>query len=448
MHYTYVLTDPRNDEVFYVGKGCKNRIHVHLRRAKLGNHRNQKLQNKILKIVSLGLLPTAEKIFEHEDETCCHWVEIFAIAFYGRQNLCNLTDGGDGTFNPDPETRNKRSDALKGKPKSDTHKANLRAAMATSEYRDKHAASLIGTRPTGEKHPFYGKARPEETKAKMVAGRLGYHHSEETKAKLRAAFSGENGYWFGQKRPTETRRKMSLAQLGKILSEKTKAKLSLIATGRIHTEETKAKLRVIRGTLEYKAAVSSRFKGKKLSDDVREKLSNGHIGLRLSEETKAKCAAARRAYWDQKRRLAGTALLFLSLLSAVSLFSQDLSYRVRTEILDQRNPITVNVSTHAVTTLQFPAQIQSLESDGFTQKPNEEAADFYISPGLNWVSIRSLRPGAAQNLGVVIAGRVYEIMIQTTALNDLAVLFRFDQVPPRPAKIAPRVLSPLTSNLP
>jgi hypothetical protein len=140
-------------------------------------------------------------------------------------------------------------------------------------------------------------------------------------------------------------------------------------------------------------------------------------------------------------------LTFVLLLLSARLFAQDLSYRVRQEILDQRNPITVNVSTHAVTTLQFPAQIQSLESDGFTQKPNEEAADFYIAPGLNWVSIRSLRPGAAQNIGVVIGGRVYEIMIQTTPLNDLAVLFRFEQVPSRPAKIAPRVWSPLTSNL-
>jgi hypothetical protein len=141
-------------------------------------------------------------------------------------------------------------------------------------------------------------------------------------------------------------------------------------------------------------------------------------------------------------------LILVLLLLSARLFAQDLSYRVRQEILDQRNPITVNVSTHAATTLQFPARIQSLESDGFTQKPNEEAADFYISPGLNWVSIRSLRPGAAQNLGVIIAGRVYEIMIQTTALNDLAVLFRFEQVPPKPANIAPRVWSPLTSNRP
>ena len=139
--------------------------------------------------------------------------------------------------------------------------------------------------------------------------------------------------------------------------------------------------------------------------------------------------------------------IFLVLLAGSSLMAQDLSYRVRQEILDQRNPVTVNVSTHAVTTLQFPARIQALESDGFTQKPNEEAGDFYISPGLNWVSIRSLKPGAAQNLGVVIGGRVYEIMIQTTALNDLAVLFQFEQVP-RPVNVTHRVWSPLTTNRP
>jgi hypothetical protein len=133
------------------------------------------------------------------------------------------------------------------------------------------------------------------------------------------------------------------------------------------------------------------------------------------------------------------------LLLSTWVFSQDLSYRVREEILDQFHPVTVNVSTHAVTTLQFPAQIQSLESDGFTQKPNEEAGDFYISPGLNWVSIRSLRPGAVQNLGVVIGGRVYEVMIQTAETNDLAVLFRFDRPPRRQANIAPRAWSPLNS---
>jgi hypothetical protein len=140
-------------------------------------------------------------------------------------------------------------------------------------------------------------------------------------------------------------------------------------------------------------------------------------------------------------------VVLLLMLLSVRLLAQDLSYRVRQEILDQRNPVTVNVSTRAATTLQFPAQIQSLESDGFTTKPNEETGDFYLSPGVNWVTIRSLRPGAVQNLGVIIAGRVYEIMIQTTAINDLAVLFRFAQAPPNPVKTAPKVWSPLARNL-
>lgn len=139
-----------------------------------------------------------------------------------------------------------------------------------------------------------------------------------------------------------------------------------------------------------------------------------------------------------------TIFLFLAFITPG--LAQDLSYRVRQETLDQRYPVTVNVSTHAVTTLQFPGAIQALESDGFTQKPNEEAGDFYISPGVNWVSIRSLRPGAAQNLGVVISGKVYEVMIQTTALNDLSVLFRFEETP-KPAKKAGHIWAPpLTSN--
>jgi hypothetical protein len=134
-------------------------------------------------------------------------------------------------------------------------------------------------------------------------------------------------------------------------------------------------------------------------------------------------------------------LLFL-LFASASVFSQDLSYRVRQEILDQRHPITVNVSVHGVTTLQFPAPIQSLESDGFTQKPNEEVGDFYISPGLNWVSIRSLRAGAAQNLGVVIAGKVYEVLVQTVDQNDFSVLFRFAERPKPAERNASFVWSP------
>jgi hypothetical protein len=142
-------------------------------------------------------------------------------------------------------------------------------------------------------------------------------------------------------------------------------------------------------------------------------------------------------------------IVALSLISASSLYAQDLAYRVREELLDQGHPVIVNVSTHSVTTLQFPAPIQSLESDGFTSKPNEEAGEFYISPGVNWVSIRSLRPGAQQNLGVVIAGKVYEVLIQTVEQNDFSVLFQFtERAKPAEHRNASVVWSPMKRPLP
>jgi len=121
-------------------------------------------------------------------------------------------------------------------------------------------------------------------------------------------------------------------------------------------------------------------------------------------------------------------LTFILLVCAASLLKgQDFSYRVREVVLDQRYPVAVNVSVKSTTTLQFPAPIQSLEGDVFTMKPNDEAGDFYISPGVNWVSLRSLQPAAVQNLGVVIDGRVYEVVIQTATDNDFSVIFRFPQ---------------------
>jgi hypothetical protein len=132
-------------------------------------------------------------------------------------------------------------------------------------------------------------------------------------------------------------------------------------------------------------------------------------------------------------------LIVLLLVSATAA-AQDLSYRIRSEVLDQWNPVTVNVSTSSCTTVQFPGPIQSLESDGFTSKPNDEAGDFYISAGVNWFSVRALKPAAVQNLGVVINGRVYEIVFQTVAVNDLAVIFHF---PARRAQTARAWAPPL-----
>jgi hypothetical protein len=117
-------------------------------------------------------------------------------------------------------------------------------------------------------------------------------------------------------------------------------------------------------------------------------------------------------------------LILLSLLGATTLFAdEDLSLRVREEILDQYKPVVVNVSTHGITTLQFPSRIDALDGDGFTSKP-DEAVEFSFTPGTNWVSLKSLRPGAEQNLNVIISGHAYPILIRTTGMNDFVVVFR------------------------
>lgn len=124
----------------------------------------------------------------------------------------------------------------------------------------------------------------------------------------------------------------------------------------------------------------------------------------------------------------------LTLLSLSTLFAQDdrLTSRVRQEVLDQLNPVAVNVATHGITTLQFPAKIQAIDGDGFTAKPNEDPGDFLISSGDNWVSVKALKADAEQNLNVVLAGKVYPVVLRCSEANDFSVLFRFGNQPNKP----------------
>jgi hypothetical protein len=117
--------------------------------------------------------------------------------------------------------------------------------------------------------------------------------------------------------------------------------------------------------------------------------------------------------------------LFLSLYCATNILSaDDLSLRVRQEILDQYRPVTVNVSTRGITTLQFPERIEAMDGDGFSQK-SDESGEFSFTPGTNWVSLKSLRPGAMQNLNIILGGKAFSIQIVTTGMNDFVVVFKF-----------------------
>jgi hypothetical protein len=98
-YYTYELIDPRNDKVFYVGKGKHKRMYYHYSTVKNGNNLyNGKLNNKLKKLIKENLKPIYKKVFETDIEQEAFNKEIELIKFYGRETLCNLTEGGTGSI--------------------------------------------------------------------------------------------------------------------------------------------------------------------------------------------------------------------------------------------------------------------------------------------------------------------------------------------------------------
>jgi hypothetical protein len=193
-HYVYTHTRLSNGEVFYVGKGCKNRL---LKK----NSRNSYWRNIVKKengfnaqIVAGGL--TEVEAFKFET------LLIRQIKAQTRLNLANLNDGGIGGVNPSKETlekmklsnkgrvhseafrkmrremmlghvmtddnKKKISDAIKGVPKSKEHVEKVRKALIgkkhTTEAKQKMSASMKGRTP-----PNKGKTWSEETRAKIAA---------------------------------------------------------------------------------------------------------------------------------------------------------------------------------------------------------------------------------------------------------------------------------------
>ena len=164
--YTYALIDPRTELPFYIGKGCNKRMYQH----ETGSKYNHYLRERIAEIKSAGLKLIYEKWFESEIENACYWMEIYIIDYFGRENLTNLTRGGEGIPSgedhpiKDPKVRAKMGASKIGN-------TNRLGKYHTEETKQKISKSHIGLL-SGENHPMFGKHHTEESCQKIKEGRL------------------------------------------------------------------------------------------------------------------------------------------------------------------------------------------------------------------------------------------------------------------------------------
>lgn len=97
-YYVYSLTDPRDQEIFYIGKGQGNRMHSHWAEVCKAISRDETLnsqkQQRLAEIAKLGKEPIQLVVGRYETEEEALSVEATLINWvYGYENLTNLSRG-------------------------------------------------------------------------------------------------------------------------------------------------------------------------------------------------------------------------------------------------------------------------------------------------------------------------------------------------------------------
>lgn len=217
--YVYVHRRASDGVIFYVGKGCGDRL------AKYDN-RNRHWRNVVAKH---GF--SAEIVADNLSEPCALSHERALISAIGRGNLVNMTDGGEGVsgyrfsdeqrasisaavsvsftperreamrkfrmgkppgnagMSPSPETRRKISNANKGRQKPDGF------------------GERVAERQRGVK-------RPAHVIEAMRSANIGKRIPDETRRKISQSLSGERSHWHGKKLTEDHRKNISASRIG------------------------------------------------------------------------------------------------------------------------------------------------------------------------------------------------------------------------------------------
>jgi len=209
----YVLVDPRNEVVRYVGYSYRlsRRIVEHLYEK---NERTHKA-NWIRTLRTLGMIPQHRVIDSGYGESGRWAAERYWIFYYRSigANLTNGTDGGDGAPGhiKSDETRAKLSAAFKGKPRP---REVIVRAMETKRARG-------------------GQTSKQLAALQLISqGNIGRKRSAETLHRMAEVRIGKPGH----PHTPESRRKMSRARKGKPKSAETRAKMAAAAKSRYAQE--------------------------------------------------------------------------------------------------------------------------------------------------------------------------------------------------------------------
>jgi hypothetical protein len=187
--YVYILFR-LNGIPCYVGKGKGDRWVRHEGRAK---HKNKHLGSIIDQARAEDKELPKVKVAEGLTEENAFELERLLIGLMGRGDegpLVNLTDGGDGAsgYKPSAELIRRQAEARKGKLHPPGSNEKRSAALKGKPKSPEHAIAAGIAQRGGKKSSGWWST--EEGRAKQRAnnrGHSGHKHSEETKARLREA---------------------------------------------------------------------------------------------------------------------------------------------------------------------------------------------------------------------------------------------------------------------
>lgn len=277
----YLLWDPRNGEIRYVGqtKDLKSRFSNH----RTGHGTKCHCRNWELSLIGEGLRCEIAVVEEGLTSELANDRERWWIT-YGRQYdwpLTNHTDGGGGA---------------PGRKMSSEAKQKLRLANLGN----KHSPETIE------------KLRRHAKLPETIERRRGRTLTPESRNKLSQAKRGHAV-------SPETRERIGQKSRGRVPSHETREKLSRSSKGRKWSPATREQMKQRETTPETREKISRARLGMKFSAETREKLRISHLGKKLSPgavekrtravrgskrspETCKKISLARLAWWARQRQ--------------------------------------------------------------------------------------------------------------------------------------------------